>query len=602
MATECTQEAVLCFLTERGGRVKKADFINHFRSSIPTEPERKAAAEEAFRSCVDSVALVKAENGEKYVCLRKRFRGSVKREDGHHGPDSAAVLETSLSAAAAAAVTHDNRRDAPVIPGESQSRALNTTVPSENKDAKQEIPPASVCAGAGARTPPNISQTSPDGSAARACTQSVAHESEDKTEMGNHNTRNAGAGSHSRSVRRSDETPRDAQSPGKRVPEVAVTEPSHQPATDGSKFFHLPCLPTHAGALSQPRADQSHTDGAEGESAPKAREEDTAGAGSGSRLLSLGSCEGGADEGGRSDSASNTPKGSRKSFIEHMMSSSPQVRRSMVLRHSRHAAKSDGDSSSVNSAHAEEESAAATLDPLEHEWMMCACDGDWDTLRRLLNTDPSLVSKKDFVTGFTCLHWAAKLGKHELLAQIVTFARQRGVALDVNARSSAGYTPLHLAAMHNHIEVIKLLVGACDADVEARDYSGKKANQYLRGDVARDVLDIAGADAACDPESEELALGDEGARWKLPRVLQANLRLLNRSASEDDDRDCVGGLARERPLRRKSSFNKLKPRLSKVRAGITPIVHSTSHFERLEGATGQTSGPVRTRPKSNLFG
>lgn len=577
--------------------MKNADLINHFRAFISTDPERKAAVKKVFKSYVDNVAVVKEENGEKYVCLRKRFRGSVKREDGHHGPDSAAVLETSPSAA----VTPDYRRDdclAPVRPGGSRSHALNTTVPSENKDAKQEIQPVSLCAGAGARTPPNIAQTCPDGSASRACI-SDAHKSEDKTEMGNQHARDAGAGNHSRSVRRSDGTLHDAETTGQRAPEMAVTEPSHLPASDGSKLLNLPCLPTHTTVASS--EGRSDPDKSEGESAPKVREEDRAGARSGSPRTVRGSCGAGADE-GRSDCASNTPKWSRKSFIQHMMSSSPQVRRSMVLRHSRHTAKSDTDAAPVNSAHAEEESAAATLDPVEHEWMMCACDGEWDSLRRLLNSEPSLVSKKDFVTGFTCLHWAAKLGKHELLAQIVNFARQRGMALDVNVRSSAGYTALHLAAMHNHIEVIKLLVGACDADVEVRDYSGKKASQYLRSDVARDVLDIAGAGATCDPESEGLALGDEGARWKLPRVLQANLRLLNRSASEDDDRDFVGGLAKDRPLRRKSSFNKMKPRLRKVRAGITPIVHSTSHFERLESATGQTSGPVRTRPTSNLFG
>lgn len=582
--------------------MKNADLINHFRSFISTDPERKAAVKQAFKSYVDSVAVVNVENGEKYVCLRKRFRRSVKREDGHHGPDSTAVLDTSLSAA----VAHDNRRDnclAPVKPDESQSHARNTTVPPEDKDAKQEIPPVSVCAGAGTSTPPNISHTCPDGSgsaASRACT-SVADVPEDKTEMGNQHTRNVDAGTHRRSVRRSDET---LQTTGKCVPEIAVTEPSPLPVTDGRKFFHFPSLPTPTEAPSEGRADQSHPDRSKGgEYAPSAREdEDAAGAGTGSPRLSRGgSCQAGAEE-GRSDSASSTPKGSRKCFIEHMMSSSPQVRRSMALRHSRYAAKSDSDSSSVNFAHAEEESAAATLEPMEHEWMMCACDGDWDSLHRLLNCEPSLVSKKDFVTGFTCLHWAAKLGKHELLAQIVNFARQRGVALDVNTRSSAGYTPLHLAAMHNHIEVIKMLVGACDADVEARDYSGKKASHYLRSDVAQDVLDITGADATCDPESDVLALGDEAARWKLPRVLQANLRLLNRSASEEDDRDCIGGLGRDRPLRRKSSLNKLKPRLGKTRAGITSIVHSTSHFERLEGATCQTSGPFRSRPKSNLFG
>ncbi|XP_053355117.1 ankyrin repeat domain-containing protein SOWAHC-like [Clarias gariepinus] len=559
MATECTQEAVLCFLTERGGRVKNTDLIDHFRSVVSCDPERRAAVKGEIKSYVDRVAVVRVENGEKYVCLRKRFRGSVKRQeeeekDGLDNSSSAAaavVLETSLSAE----VTHGNRRDAclaPVIPDASQRHALD--VPSENKDAKQEIPPVSGGASAGERTPWDISQTNPD------------VKPEDKTRMGN-----AGAGNRSRSNTTTNKD--DAQTTGECTP---VSEPSPLPKA----VLNRQDLPTtHADSPTESRSEREN------------------GRSGGSPGLCRDLREGGTHE-GRSES--HTPRGRRKSFRGSTVIGSPQVRRSVVHRHSRHSAKSDGESTAT--AQGEDESATATLDPVEHAWMMCACDGEWDSLRRMLDTDPGLVSKRDFVTGFTCLHWAAKLGKHELLAHIVNFARQRGVALDVNARSSAGYTPLHLAAAHNHVEVIKMLVGACDADVEARDYSGKKASQYLRDDVARDVLDIAGADAerTRDPVAE-LAGGDEAARWKLPRVLHANLRLLNRSASEDDDRDSDA----IKPLRRKSSFNKLKPRINKARAGITApvIVHSTSHFDRLEGATsGQTSGPFRSRPKSNLFG
>uniref|UniRef100_A0A672M735 Sosondowah ankyrin repeat domain family Ca n=1 Tax=Sinocyclocheilus grahami TaxID=75366 RepID=A0A672M735_SINGR len=162
-----------------------------------------------------------------------------------------------------------------------------------------------------------------------------------------------------------------------------------------------------------------------------------------------------------------------------------------------------------------------TLDPLEHEWMMCTADGEWDSLQRLLECEPTLISKKDFVTGFTCLHWAAKQGKHELFAMLVDFAKRHSVTINVNARSSAGYTPLHLAAMHNHIEVMKLLVGAYDADVDVRDYSGKKAAQYLRASVTCDIKDIIGACANSDTENASGA-----GRWKLPKVLQSNLNLL----------------------------------------------------------------------------
>lgn len=133
-----------------------------------------------------------------------------------------------------------------------------------------------------------------------------------------------------------------------------------------------------------------------------------------------------------------------------------QVRRSLINRGSRirDSVKSDGDSTSLHSSSAtDDDCASVTLDPLEHEWMLCASDGLWDSLQPLLAVEPCLVSKKDFVTGFTCLHWAAKQGKAELVSQLLAFAKDNAIPLNVNVRSSAGYTPLHLAAMHGHTQV-----------------------------------------------------------------------------------------------------------------------------------------------------
>lgn len=132
-----------------------------------------------------------------------------------------------------------------------------------------------------------------------------------------------------------------------------------------------------------------------------------------------------------------------------------QVRRSLINRSARlrDSVKSDGDSTSLLSSATDEDCASVTLDPLEHEWMLCASDGLWDSLQPLLTVEPCLVAKRDFVTGFTCLHWAAKQGKAELLSQLLAFAKENAIPVNVNVRSSAGYTPLHLAAMHGHTQV-----------------------------------------------------------------------------------------------------------------------------------------------------
>ncbi|KAG8004693.1 Ankyrin repeat domain-containing protein SOWAHC [Nibea albiflora] len=293
MAADCTQEAILDFLKERGGKVKNTDLIEHFKAVFPEQPEKKAAARNRFKNYVDNVAFVKTDSGVKYVCLKKKFRGSVK--------------ETSRGTEPAELASGD---------------------------------PAAAAAPRGA----------------------------DRSQVG------GGGG------------------------DAAAADPAQPRAAGGER------VPPGSGYGNDSQL--------------------------GATQLRVPVLQG----------ATVTP------------SLWPPTR--------------DDDRDSI------------TLDPLEHEWMMCASDGEWSTLCSLLSTDPTLVLRKDFITGFTCLHWAAKQGKPELMALIINFAKQHNVPVSVDTRSNTGYTPLHIAAMHNHMEVVKLLVGAYNADVEIRDYSGKKACQY----------------------------------------------------------------------------------------------------------------------------
>ncbi|KAF6734905.1 Ankyrin repeat domain-containing protein SOWAHC [Oryzias melastigma] len=252
---------------------------------------------------------------------------------------------------------------------------------------------------------------------------------------------------------------------------------------------------------------------------------------------------------------------SRVRFLQVMKDSSLQVRRGLTILPPR----ADSDHDSLG----EEERTPAALDPLEHEWMMCSSDGEWDNLTRLLDQDPQLIQRKDFVTGFTCLHWAAKHGRPELLVQILTAAERHCIDVSVNGRTSAGYTPLHLAAMQGHLDVLKLLVGAYNADVNVRDFSGRKACHYLNKSTGGDIQDII-----ADDEAPDAPTGESG------HPARPHSSYMDRGAQ----------LRGSVFLRRRSSFSSMRPKLQRLRARASQLVHRSSFRDTPEPG-GAPPGP-----------
>ncbi|KAM4561665.1 ankyrin repeat domain-containing protein SOWAHC [Fundulus diaphanus] len=401
----------------------------------------------------------------------------------------------------------------------------------------------------------------------------------------------------------------DKQSNGNEQPAVQSqsTAKSGTPTTAGAGEVRMRDRRRResAPAIGMQDLDQAHAAGSHNHAVRGARR-----VSKGSQRAMLISClsEDSALEGLESVGEIQTPKGSRRNFIELMMSSSPQVRRSLINRGARirDSVRSDGDSSSVLSSATDDDGSSVALDPLEHEWMLCASDGLWESLQPLLAVEPSLVAKRDFVTGFTCLHWAAKQGKAELLSQLLAFARENTIPVNVNARSSAGYTPLHLAAMHGHTQVVRMLLLDWDADPEARDYSGRRAIQYLSPLLAADleregVVTSPGAES----DAENANGGSSSSRtrgWRFPKVLQGNLKSLRLLASptetpEESAEKTKGG------LQRKSSLSRLNARLHRGRHRAQ-IIHSASFRDTGEVGRGEElpRSPLRTRPLSNLFG
>ncbi|XP_030320908.1 ankyrin repeat domain-containing protein SOWAHC [Calypte anna] len=311
------------------------------------------------------------------------------------------------------------------------------------------------------------------------------------------------------------------------------------------------------------------------------------------------------------------PGGGRRSLREAARGSSPQLKRGALPGGGR-GRGGDSDSASVASSSAEEEGSttgAVALDPLEHAWMLSASDGRWESLEGLLSCEPALLCKRDFITGFTVLHWAAKHGRQELLATLVNFAQRHQLPVDINARTSGGHTALHIAAMHGHAEVVKLLVGAYDADVDIRDYSGRKAAQYLHRGTSGDMRNLVGAlEEEEEEEEEEGAAGNGSGRWRLSKVLPSNLinyRLSHHhhhhntgEEAEGTEGAAVPGKGKE-GTRKGTGSGRMKPRLNKIRFR-TQIIHNTPSFrgdtEEEEHEEKSLKASFKLRPKSNVFG
>ncbi|NWI68210.1 SWAHB protein, partial [Todus mexicanus] len=126
----------------------------------------------------------------------------------------------------------------------------------------------------------------------------------------------------------------------------------------------------------------------------------------------------------------------------------------------------------------------------EHAWLVAVSAGHWARVRGLFLEEPELALQRDFISGFTVLHWLAKHGDGPGLQELAVAARQAGLALDVDARSGCGYTPLHLAAIHGHQLVIKVLVLQLGCRVQVRDGSGRQPWEYLGSSTSGEIWQL----------------------------------------------------------------------------------------------------------------
>jgi len=148
-------------------------------------------------------------------------------------------------------------------------------------------------------------------------------------------------------------------------------------------------------------------------------------------------------------------------------------------KNSRAASSSDSRRGSVNNVNgvdsrSDDSGSINTIDQNIKTWMVRSAQGDYIAMTKLLREDPRLAKARDFISGFTALHWAAKHGNSDMVKLLAG-----NCGADVNARSHGGYTPLHLACQFGHQDVFDLLVKAYGADPRIRDNAGKTPRQYM---------------------------------------------------------------------------------------------------------------------------
>ncbi|XP_042563584.1 ankyrin repeat domain-containing protein SOWAHC [Clupea harengus] len=76
---DVSEERLLNYIYSLGGKVKNADILKEYKPFIShNDLQLRAKYREDFKAIIDRIAVVKSENGEKYLVLKKRYRQQLQ--------------------------------------------------------------------------------------------------------------------------------------------------------------------------------------------------------------------------------------------------------------------------------------------------------------------------------------------------------------------------------------------------------------------------------------------------------------------------------------------------------------------------------------------
>lgn len=386
-----TQESLLSFLLERGGKVTNSELLSNFRSRISGggDPAEKQHNRELFKRLVNSIAVVKQTDGVKFVCVKKRYQDFLREFDVPPLEDSYSSHNSSFS------YTSNDRAESDAI--------LNSDIENNNY-------------------PSNINGT---------FLANGKHASEGR--------------SPEKGLKSQDMNPTT-------VKVLNLTGDQSSRRKSGAVFAVI--------AVKSPPRDCAHS--TQGESPTRAPQNNNPGK---PFVLMTNVCAPPVP----TTVSSVCKQADSKRWKDRLAGDAPPD--GFPQQRPQCKAPRQGDDAKYLDS--------VPLEPLVHDWLVKCAAGRWRQIYSLLLQDTQLAQKKDFMSGFTVLHWAAKDGNHKVIRKILDASRRSGVHVDVNCKAHGGYTPLHIAAIHGHAEVMVLLVKSYGARIDERDNNGKKAFQYL---------------------------------------------------------------------------------------------------------------------------
>ncbi|XP_077121989.1 ankyrin repeat domain-containing protein SOWAHA [Ranitomeya variabilis] len=392
-----TQEVVLNFLLEQGGKVKNSELLKKFKPMVESpDPEEKANNRELFKRLVNNIAVVvKDEEGTKTVVLRKKY--TYLLED--RGTSKASV-EKEI-----------------------------------DRDLKEEETPPVPFSDNIEQPEPRYKETSYTEIIVSKLHDAASSETTDPTDTDNLNEEDT-----------EDQNESKRESVFDIVSRMDTAGPVLLPKawSDAQPKDQVPkphMLPLRYAQPSFEETNQSEESPLQPTVLPKAIQEASV------------------------TIYSRSPKVARRQFDDTASKSPHMKRSSKMIKVSEETKYSD----------------EVPLEPSDHEWLVNSTNGRWNhKLLGLIMTDSDLAGKRDFISGFTALHWAAKSGNTEMVKLLFDHCRKSGSNLNVNAKSFGGYTPLHIAAIHQCKDAIIMLTRDYKANVNIRDNSGRKPYHYLK--------------------------------------------------------------------------------------------------------------------------